>query len=307
VTPTHVVGPGEIVYEDNPGVLPNERAMFASDASLAARQGLPTNQMPVEEWIDGTRLRIRLGRYDPLSTLSIMMEMNETLQPDVDTHGFFQCVVRFVEDDGKTLVTRVSTHRLPIARSVNDFLDAIDEDVVPVLLGREAVYRSMVGRGDDVQTDDVAVLDKDRAEILAYDARRDLDNTVHRISSSFRLLGLQNGFRRSVLMFLLLRSKTPLLRRSCHHSFLTHKMNCVDCILSYFFIFSSSVEDQVRILGVPRLRWILRFLRNLRMHCICFIICAVVPCSDPDRCKILMTVPRCEHSLCVFHWRIVCA
>ena len=56
-------------------------------------------------------------------------------------YAYFQCTARYVERDGKTLVTRVYTHQLPIAQDVEDFLESVDDEVIPVVLGREAVYR----------------------------------------------------------------------------------------------------------------------------------------------------------------------
>lgn len=74
-----------------------------------------------------------------MATLSVMLRVND--EYPMDESAFFQCIVRYVERDGKTLVTRVCSHQLPVAKTVSDFLESVDEDVVPVLLGKEAVYR----------------------------------------------------------------------------------------------------------------------------------------------------------------------
>jgi hypothetical protein len=163
-------------------------------ASLLASKGHPTNHLPSEDMLETTLSRIRLGRFDPLSTVSVMLQINEGFHP-ADHFAFFQCVARFVDHDGTTLITRVSTHRLPVARNIYDFLDAMDDDVVPVVLGKEAVYRSMQGR--EISDDpDIVALDPGHMEFLSYQAQKDLDATIQRVSGAFRLLGLENGSRR---------------------------------------------------------------------------------------------------------------
>lgn len=120
--------------------------------------------------------------------MSVMLQANDELQVD-DRYAIVQTTVRFIDPNSQQLVTRVSTNRLPVALTVKDFLESTDEEAVPVVLGKEAVYRAIVGR-DEVET---GAADLDRMEYLAYEAQRDLDATVQRISGSFRLLGLEEG------------------------------------------------------------------------------------------------------------------
>lgn len=142
--------------------------------------------------LESSLTRLCTGRCDLLSTFSVMFQLNDFFQHE--KFALFQCTVRYVNRDGRTLVTRVFTHRLAIAGSIGEFLDAVDEEVVPVLLGKEAVYRSIFGRetahDKEVETPDAAHL-----ESLAYDAQRDLDATIQRISGAFRILGLEQGTR----------------------------------------------------------------------------------------------------------------
>lgn len=188
VSPSHVVGAMEVVATDQNALLPNERSAFATALAAANQQN---KSLPNQDILADTLTRVRMGRYDPLSTLSFMLRVNESTSAD-DKYAFFQCTLRYLEQDGKTLVTKVSTHRLPVARSVHDFLDSMDEEVVPIVLGKEAVFRSIVGR-DDEETIDALVADADRVEQLAFEAQKDLDNTIHRISGAYRLIGLQVG------------------------------------------------------------------------------------------------------------------
>jgi hypothetical protein len=148
--------------------------------------------VPSIDMLESSLTRIRLGRFDPLSTFSVMLGLNDFFQHD--EYAFFQCTVRYVDQDGQTLVSRVTTHRLSVASDVGEFLEAIDEEVVPVLLGKEAVYRSMFGRDADVEHPFHAP-HAGQLDSLACDAQRDLDNTIFRISGAFRLLSLEQGTR----------------------------------------------------------------------------------------------------------------
>jgi len=97
-------------------------------------------------------------------------------------------------------VTRVSSHRLPLARDVRDYLDGIDEEVLPIVLGKEAVYRSVVGRYDDEPEVEALAGDADTMDMLAEDAQTDLDHTVHCISSAFRVLLLDDSSRSNLVL-----------------------------------------------------------------------------------------------------------
>ena len=138
--------------------------------------------------------RINMGRADPISTFSVMAQVNEFFQRE--QHAFFQCVVRYLDRSGKYLVTRIATHRLSVAKQSGEWLDAVDDDVVPVLLAKEAVYRSVFGR-EMRESDETETPDAYRLEDLAYDAQRDLDATIHKISRAFRLLSLELGTTRN--------------------------------------------------------------------------------------------------------------
>jgi Sec23/Sec24 zinc finger/Sec23/Sec24 trunk domain len=191
--PSHLIGPGDLIANPD-GPMVNEELCFEQGLKLAEENlKLPKSKVvPSLEMLESSLTRIRLGRYDPLSTFSVMLSLNDFFQHD--EYALFQCIVRHVDRNGQYLVTRVTTHRLSVAATVGEFLEAIDEEVVPVLLGKEAVYRSMFGLEADVehpfQAPHAGQLDS-----LADDAQRDLDNTVFRISGAFRLLSLEKGTR----------------------------------------------------------------------------------------------------------------
>lgn len=181
------------MLDDSKGLLGNEQAAFAKGASLAAEKKMRTNNLPSEDMVETTMTRVKMGRYDPIATFSVMLQVNEFFQHE--NHAPIQCVVRYIDRDGGNLVTRVFTRRLAVAKEMGEFLDAVDEEVVPVLLGKEAVYRSMYGR-DIAESKDADVVDSIELDDLAYDAQRDLDATIQRISVAYRLLGLEKGTRR---------------------------------------------------------------------------------------------------------------
>lgn len=191
ISPSHVVGAMEVL-PTGVGLLAHERTAFCMGAALAAKHEIATNNLPSQELLAHTLTRVRMGRYDPLSTLSFMLNVDDDGLTLDDKYAFFQCTIRYLEDDGMTLVTKVSTHRLPIALSVHDFLDSMDEEVIPIVLGKEAVFRSIVGREDE-EAIDVLVADTDQVERLAFEAQKDLDSTIHRVSGAYRLIGLEVG------------------------------------------------------------------------------------------------------------------
>lgn len=181
-----MVGPGELV-EQNKDLLANERSSFAVGASLATSRSIKIDNLPSDDIVDATLTRLHLGRFDPISTFSIMFQINEFFQNE--SHALFQFIARFVDRHGNVLVTRVYSRRLSIAKSIGEFLDVVDEDVVPVLLGKEAVYRSIYGRdAKKTETPDSVTL-----ENYAHVAQQDIDATIQRISVAYRLLGLQLG------------------------------------------------------------------------------------------------------------------
>ena len=186
LTATHLIGPGELVEGPIVPLVQEQASLDASRARLVAQYPKRSSFPPPDA---GAVVRVKLGRYDPLSTFSILLQLNDSFQPRFDTEVFVQVVIHYVVND--TLITRVQTHRLKVAGDVGEFLEVVDEQVVPVVLAKEAVYRSMTGTGDNDNDDD----DVDR---LAYDAQKDLDQTIFQISAAFRLLSLEHGTKRCV-------------------------------------------------------------------------------------------------------------
>jgi hypothetical protein len=100
-----------------------------------------------------------------------------------------QCIVCLLDPATQELVTQVFAERLPVALNVIDFLESSDEEAVPIILGKEAVYRSIVGKEEE----EMAATEMDRVKYLAYKAQNDLNATVHRILGAFCLLRLEEG------------------------------------------------------------------------------------------------------------------
>jgi len=208
IDPTHVVGPAINIVdndsEDTISILPCERPSYSTSASLAASRDIPTSNLPSTSTLSSTLTRIKIGRFDPAATFSVMLQVNSELleygENNRPKHAFFQFVIRWIEHH-TTLVTRVYSHRLSVANTVHDFLNGIDEEVVPVMLAKEAVLRSMVDYENNANLqeeldmlDDGAALLQDSLEEneeLACAARCDLDATIHCISRAYRLLNQQ--------------------------------------------------------------------------------------------------------------------
>lgn len=188
--PSHLNGPGELLTE-NVGIMENEHSAFAVAASLAAKEGIETKDLPLQEALDVSTTRLELGRVDPLSTVSIMVEVNDTFEKDKDKYAFFQLISRHVDRTGKKLITRVCTYRFSVAGDVGEFVDSVDAEAVAVVLAKAAVYRTLHGREEtDEVRDKVTAGDVETLEKLAYDTQLDIDATVQRISGAFRLLDL---------------------------------------------------------------------------------------------------------------------
>ena len=77
---------------------------------------------------------------------------------------------------------------------MSTYLDSVDEEVTPVVLAKEAVYRALYGRESEGISSEEPV-DPAEMENLAYEAQKDIDATIQNISGEFRLLGLQEGTR----------------------------------------------------------------------------------------------------------------
>ena len=203
LNPTHLIGPGDLLPSPD-GPLANEVSAFdravRNHAAVSIGRKTKSTTTPALPWLEmleSSFTRIRLGRFDPRSTFSVMLRLNDFFQRG-DDHAYVQGVSRYVDRAGQFLVTRITTHRLAVARDVGEFLDAVDEQVVPVLLAKEAVYRSMFGREHVNEDHPFLAPHTGQLDNLAYDAQQDLDNTIFRISGAFKLLSLEHGTRRFV-------------------------------------------------------------------------------------------------------------
>lgn len=194
LTATHLIGPGELTESSEEPLL-TEQAAFQETLQKTIGNDPKTRgkaHFPNVDFLQSCLMRIHMGRVDELATFSVMLRTNDFFQNE--EHAFFQFVVRYVQND--VLITRVSTHRLAVASNTVEFLDSIDEEVIPVMLAKEAVYRSMFGRNMKDGLEEHPASAPAQVDDYAYDAQNDLDYTVFKISASFRLLSLEKGTRR---------------------------------------------------------------------------------------------------------------
>lgn len=192
ITPTQLCGSGEVLPDQSSRMVENERSAFAAGASLAAEKGIETNKLPSAEALEMSLTRLQVGRVDPLSTFAVLLEVDDSLTEE-DEFAFFQMIVRYISRTGREEVTRVCSFKIPVAEDVNEFVSGVDDEVVSVILAKAAVYRSLHGRDESENTRDITASgDTNAQEKLAYETQLDLDATVQRISSAFRLLGLEN-------------------------------------------------------------------------------------------------------------------
>jgi hypothetical protein len=199
ISPTQLCGSGEVLPDQASRMVENERAAFAEGSALAAEKGIKTNDLPSIEALEMSMTRIQVGRVDPLTTFTIMLEVDDTIAED-DDYAFFQLVSRYVSRTGNEEITRVCSFKVPVASDISDYLSSLDDEAVSVILGKAAVYRALHGREETSETRDMtAVGDVNSQEKLAYDAQLDIDATIQRISGAFRLLGLEEKMRSLVL------------------------------------------------------------------------------------------------------------
>jgi len=193
VKPTQFCGSGEVLTGLVCELVETEQAAYEEGAKLAVEHGLKIKDLPSEKALELSMTRIQLGRVDALSTLTVLLEVDE-MQSEQDDYAFFQLVSRYISREGDTEITRVQSIKLEIAEDVNDFLASVDDDAMSVLLAKMAVYRSLHGRDETEDTRDKTTTgDSNTQEELAYDTQVDIDATIQRISGEFRLLDLEKG------------------------------------------------------------------------------------------------------------------
>mmetsp|Transcript_23585 Transcript_23585/g.25117 ORF Transcript_23585/g.25117 Transcript_23585/m.25117 type:complete len:964 (-) Transcript_23585:2914-5805(-) len=195
VTPTQLCGSGKVLPDFNTEMVENERSAFEEGSKLAAEKGFKTSNLPSSKAMELSMTRIQLGRVDPLCTITVMMEIGDSISEE-DDYAFFQLVSRYVCPKGNEEITRICSFKLPVAEDINDFVSSIDDEAMSVVLAKVAVYRSLHGREETSDTRDLTVVrDADTQEKLEFDTQLDIDATVQRISGAFRLLGLEEKTR----------------------------------------------------------------------------------------------------------------
>ena len=196
VTPSQLCGSGTVLTQRTSGLIENETSAYEEGSRLALEKGFKVRNLPSERALELSMTRIQLGRVDPLNTMSVLLEVDDSIG-EKDEYAFFQVVSRSISPRGDVEITRVCSVRLEMAKDVNDFLGSVDDEVMSVVLAKVAVYRSLYGREETDYTRDLtAAGDANTQEKLAYDTQLDLDATVQRISGAFRLLDLQKNTKR---------------------------------------------------------------------------------------------------------------
>jgi len=186
ITPKLCHGPGRIV-DDAKFPCPNERATFAECSALASKQGLRTHNLPSTNAMQSTLTRVQMGRNDPNSTISVVMQVNSIIHPNEHPYAHFQFVTRFIDPDHSTVfVTRVATQRIAISKDEYDYMSSLNDEVIPIVLAKEAAFRSMVIKGNEGDDRFNLVVDQLDVDSCAFAAQTDLDATVHAISKAYR-------------------------------------------------------------------------------------------------------------------------
>ena len=193
VTPTQLCGSGQILTDLGCEMVETERSAFEEGKKLALERGFKVDDLPSEKAMEVSMTRVQVGRVDPLNTVTVLLEVDDTIGEE-DDYAFFQLVARYISPKGDFEITRVSSFKLPIAEDVNDFLSSVDDEAMSVVLAKVAVYRSLYGREETDENRDLTVAgDTASQEKLAHDTQLDLDATIQRISGAFRLHDLERN------------------------------------------------------------------------------------------------------------------
>lgn len=196
VTPTQLCGSGEVLTDLHCEIVETERSAFEEGSRLAEENGLKVKGLPSEKAMEISMTRIQMGRVDPLNTITVLLEIDDTIAEE-DEYAFFQLVSRYISSDGDVEITRVFSFKFHVAEDVGDFLGSVNDEAMSVALAKVAVYRSLHGREETDDTRDMtAAGDTNTQEKLAYDTQLDLDATIQRISGAFRLLDLEKQTKR---------------------------------------------------------------------------------------------------------------
>jgi hypothetical protein len=163
--------------------------VFSSGNSRAAKYDIPTNNLPSRQVLESTRTRINMGRFDPQSTLSVMMQINNPVETDGEKFVYFQFITRYLNPNNLSkLVTRVVTQKMPIFKDEDhEFFNSLNKNALSILLAKEAAYRCMVKEEDraDDRSEKTTPVTQEDVENLAIQTQRDLDTTVRRISRAY--------------------------------------------------------------------------------------------------------------------------
>ena len=168
--------------------LSNERAVFSLCNSHAANHNLPTNNLPSRKVLSDTRTRLRFGRYDPQSTITMQIEVEQEIARTGDNFVYFQFITRYLNpNDTSDLVTRVVTQRIPTLIQDDDlsYFDSLNESVLSTLLAKEAAYRCLIVNKTLENPDKTSLVHHEDIESLVLQAQIDLDTTVYQISNSY--------------------------------------------------------------------------------------------------------------------------
>lgn len=141
--------------------------------------------------VESTRCRFRFGRYDTKASLSLMFQVSQNIHLDEHNYAHFQFITRHLDfQDRNSIITRVITQRVPIARSDKEIFQSLNEEVIAVLLGKEAAFRCMVTESSKHNKEYLTV---DPAEIntFAQEVQNDIDATVHSMFKAYQTYSLQ--------------------------------------------------------------------------------------------------------------------
>merc|ERR1711935_924209 len=79
VTPSQLCGSGTVLTQLTYGLIENEMSAYEEGSRLALEKGFKVRNLPSERALELSMTRIQLGRVDPLNTMSVLLEVDDSI------------------------------------------------------------------------------------------------------------------------------------------------------------------------------------------------------------------------------------
>jgi hypothetical protein len=186
ISPKFIHGPCEQLDDSS------SRMLCRNEESIYSR--CSGNESSVSDMtVESTRCKFLFGRYDAKASLSLILEVLQDINLDEHHYAHFQFITRYLDlQDINSVITRVITQRVPITRNDNEIFQALNEDIIAVLLGKEAAFRCMVTERSKHRKEYLTV-DPVEINTFAEEVQNDIDATIHSMFKAYQTHNMQSN------------------------------------------------------------------------------------------------------------------